>query len=299
MPMIPKRTLAELAFYYRQTEANGNVDLFVEGADDKLLLDRYIADRNARSCAVYTMDTIDFSGFDFVSLGLPAPSARSCVIALRKFLSDHNVEVGKHLFLVDRDTEDLCSTPLIEGVEVTDSGALPVHLYDNEVERRLADLIYAGRISPQTLKNSVTSICTDIYLIRAASKRMGLGIRILPSADFISGNANDGFSLDIAGYLERCLHSCALTTRHSQVMVQIDECRTALSAANLRKFALINDHTLWEVLRVIGSRLGSANNRSAQDIEEMVRMTFDAAQLSGHRLFRTIEQHVGARAEAA
>jgi len=295
---LPKRKPAELAFYYKQRQRDSDIDLFVEGSDDKLLLDRFINDRNAKTCAVYTMESVDFSGFDFAALGLPAPSARSCVIALRKFLLDQGVNVAKHLFLVDRDTEDLCETPLINGIELTDSGALPVHLYDNAVERRFAELIYESKIDPRTLKTSVTSICTEIYLIRAASKLRGLGVRILPSADFIHGNSQAGFTLDHLGYLERCLHACGSIGRREEMITQIEECRAAITLANLRNYALINDHTLWEVLRTIGAKLGSSNNRSAQDIEELVRMTFDAEQLSGHRLFQAIAAHVGARIPA-
>lgn len=298
MAQIPKRTLEELAFYYRQAGPR-NVDIFVEGPDDKLLLDAYVRERNARGCAVYTMDTIDFAGTDFRGLGLPAPSARSAVIALRKFLTDNGVDASQHLFLVDRDTEDLCATPLINGVQLTDSGALPVHLYDNSVEARLSALIYAGKIAPDTLKRSVTSICTEVYLMRAASKRLGLGLRILSSTDFVVGNGVDGFSFDLEGYLERCARSCGLYHEYDRIVATIDACRAELSASNLRKFALINDHTLWEVLRAIGLKLGSSNNRSSADIEELVRMTFDATQLSGHRLFRTIEEHVSTRGQQA
>lgn len=294
MTGLPKRTLDELAFYYKQAAPQGEIDFFVEGADDKLLLDTYIMSRHATSCPVYTMDTIDFSGFDFRALGLAAPSARSSVIALRKFLCDQGVNVGQHLFLVDRDTEDLCATPLIDGIELTDSGSLPVHLYDNIVERKLAELIYERKIDPLVLKHSVTSICTEVYLLRAAAKILEYGIRVLPPADLIEGNRVGGFRLNGRDYIERCLHASSLIDRLGEVMTQVETCREALDNTNIRKYALINDHTLWDVLKEIGVRVGASNKRSSKDVEEMVRMTFDADQLSGHRLFRAIEDRVAA-----
>jgi len=297
MNALIKRTPAEIAFYYKAARPSGSVDLFVEGIDDKLLLDTYIARREARGCAVYTMDTIDFSGFDFRALRLPAPSARSSVIALRKFLIDEGVDVDAHFFLVDRDMEDLCTTPFIAGVELTDSGALPVHLYDNATEQKLADLIYEGRIASNVLKASVASISTEIYLLKAACRRLELGVRILPPTDFIIGNAVDGFALDSSGYTERCLRSSALLGRWGEVAEAVETCKRDLLDTSHRKFALINDHTLWDVLRIIGNKLGSRNNPSSQDIENMIRMTFDVSQLSDHRLFRAIDEHVRARTD--
>lgn len=292
MAKIPKRTLNELAFYYKQAAPLGAIDFFVEGIDDKLLLDNYITSRHITSCPVYTMDTIDFAGVDFQALGLPAPSARSSVIALRKFLKDEGIDVEQHLFLVDRDTEDLCTTPLIEGIELTDSGALPVHLFDNNAERKFADLIYGKKIDRAVLKISVTSICTEIYLLRAAAKILGCGIRILAPNDLIEGNKVDGFNLNSREYIERCLYASQLIEHLEDVLTQVEVSRQVLMEKNPRKFSLINDHTLWDVLKEIGTRVGASNNRSSKDVEELVRMNFDADQLSGHRLFQTIEDRV-------
>lgn len=299
MSKLPKRTLNELAFYYKQAAPHEAVDFFVEGADDKLLLDAYIESRHAVSCPVYTMDTIDFSGVNFRALGLPAPSARSSVIALRKFLADEGINVERHLFLVDRDLEDLCATPLIDGIELTDSGALPVHLFDNVVERKFAELIYERKIDPLILKQSVNSICAEVYLLRVAAQILECGIRTLPPGDLIVGTRVDGFSLNGRNYIERCLHASQLIDRFEDVLAQVESSRQALLEKDLRKFTLINDHILWDVLKEIGSRVGASNNRSSKDVEELVRMTFDADQLSGHRLFRAIEEHVIARSARA
>ncbi|MBB4725780.1 hypothetical protein [Xanthomonas euvesicatoria] len=292
MTNLPKRTLSEILFYYKKVANRDGGDIFVEGAGDKLLLDTYIESRQVASCPVYTMDMIDFSGVDFGSLGLPAPSARSGVIALRKILKDENVDVSKHIFLVDRDVEDLYETPLMDGIELTDSGALPVHLYDNITERKFSDLVFEGKIDLDVLKNSVNAICTDVYLLRVAAKSLKLGIRILPPGDLITGSRVVGYRLDFREYVERCLNASQCIDRVEQVLAHAESSRHIILEKNLRKFTLINDHTLWDVLKIIGSRLNKSNNRSSKDIEELVRMTFDPIQLSGHRLFQAIENRV-------
>jgi hypothetical protein len=292
MTNLPKRTIGELVFYYTKASRQKGSDIFVEGAGDKLLLDNYIKSREVDASPVYTMDMIDFSGVDFSGLGLSAPSARSSVIALRKILKDEEVDVDRHLFIIDRDTEDLCETPLIEGIELTDSGALPVHLYDNLVERKFADLIFSQQISSRLLKLSVNSVCTDVYLLKVASQSLGLGVRALPVGDFVNGSRVDGFTLDFRAYVERCLYACGAADRLDEVMAHTEVSRSRISAKSLRNFALINDHTLWDVLKSIGARVSASNNRSVKDIEEMVRMTFDPDQLSEHRLFQAIEQRV-------
>ena len=290
MNKIPKRTLDEIVFFYKHNPSRTGVDFFVEGPSDKLLIDSYLKARRGRVSPVYTMDSIDFSGVDFSGLGLPTPSARSCVVVLRKVLVEEGVDLSKNFFLVDRDIEDVCPTPLINGVELTDSGALPVHLYDNRVEKKISELIYKSGIDSVVLKNSVNSICKSIYMLRAAARNLDCGVRILSPADFIRGDAISGFSLDARAYIERCLHASDQYSRLEDICLAYDKCREQLDSMALRGFSLINDHSLWDVLKEIGARVEPSNNRSSKDIEEIVRMTFDADELSGHRLFCSIDK---------
>lgn len=109
MDEFPKRKISELAFLYK-TEPSLGKDIFVEGPGDKWIIDYYLGERSLRG-RVYTVDSVDFSGVDFGSLGLPHPSSRSAVIALRRELEASGVDVSSMMFIVDRDQEDIVSSP--------------------------------------------------------------------------------------------------------------------------------------------------------------------------------------------
>lgn len=292
MSVLPKRTLQELAFYYKYSANDEDCDLFVEGASDKLIIDNFISGYGGMHYPVYTMDSIDFSGLNFSALGLNAPSSRSCVVALRKYLEDQNISLANHMFIVDRDIEDVHVTPYIAGVEVTDSGALPVHLYDNKAEDQLCNIILRRKVPIDIFKQSVNEACRSIYLLRAASARLSLSVRILSPRDFISGTRAAGYSLDLSGYVDRCLYASNLIEVKKDVMQEIELVDDQLKKCQINKYAMINDHDLWEVLKKIVDLSGDSSNKSARDIEDLVKMTFNHSSLKEHRLFRLIEAHL-------
>lgn len=290
MSGLPKRTLEELAFYYLKV-SNSDRDIFVEGAKDKLIIDNYLSDKDPGR-QVYTMDMIDFSGMHFDALGLNAPSARSSVIALRKFLLDQGVDLAGRTFIVDRDIEDAKPTPYMNGVEITDSGALPVHLYDNRAEVRFCEVLLRGNVAPEVFKAGVNGVCFELYLVRAAASTLGRPVRILSPRDLISGGPVDGFSLDSLQYLNRCLHASGQIGIESEMLFEIGRLRKEISQRRLPKYSFINDHDLWEVIKRILDLSGDGSNKSTRDIEDIVLMMFDQGALASQRLFRVLEATV-------
>jgi len=236
------------------------------------------------------MDTIDFSGTDFSAYGLPAPSARSCVIALRKILSDSGAGLKNLAFLVDRDVEDVRPTPHVQDVLLTDSGALPVHLFDNNAEERICALILGGKIRVPVFKNSVNSICKGVYIVRAAAMMVGAPVKIVSPKDFISGCVNDGYDIDLDGYLSRCLYAGRCHDRYDEVRDSVEQVRSQLSGLGLRPFSFINDHDLYITLKEIFDLAGDGVNRSAKDIEGLILMTYNHNELGRHRLFEELDR---------
>ncbi len=290
-----KRQLGELVFYYRRNaERHGTKDLFVEGGGDKLLMDRYFSVRSVSEkfsrVAVYSMDSIDFSGTDFSAFELPAPSARSCVIALRKILSDSGASLKNLAFLIDRDIEDVRPTPHVKDILLTDSGALPVHLFDNNAEERICGLILDGRIDVSVFKRSVNSICRGVYTVRAASMVKQAPAKILSPKGFIRGNVAAGYDLDVRGYLERCLYAGNCHERYDEIYEAVGDVDSRLDALELRPFSFINDHDLYVTLKEIFDLAGDRANRSAKDIEGLILMTYDHSELERHSLFEGLDR---------
>ena len=285
--MERKRLLSELVFAYRK-RGREVVDLFVEGGKDKLLIDRFIAETARSQVAVYSMDSIDFSGTDFNKLGLLAPSARSEVIALRKAMHEAGVDLDGMLFLVDRDQEDLVPTPHINGVTLTDSGALPVHLFDNRVEGLICAMLLAGRVSVEVLKKSVVNVCSSIYAVRSAALMLRVPAKIQSPKDFLVRGDGGIYSLDVDGYLQRCLHAGKAIEHIGEMRKCVEEVLVKIDGLKVPRFVFLNDHDLWAVLRDLFHKFGDNSNKSADDIEGAVLMTFNANELSGQALFKGI-----------
>jgi len=287
MEEVPKRKLGELLFLYN-TERDLRGDIFVEGPGDKLIVDYYLQSRRLRG-RVYTMDSIDFSGVNFDELGLPHPSARSAVIALCRELSMNGAQVGSMLFIVDRDQEDIVPSPHINGVHLTDAGALPVHIYDNDAESKVCSLVLKHRMSENNLKRSVSAACFVLYAARAASKRLGISAKILPPSRDLSDDGQNGFVICKESYLRRCLTACGNSHQLPEFSVEVNSILERMASLGRSAYTFINDHDLFCVLKLIIDKVG-LSAVSISDVENMMSMSADANRLATHRLFCEIER---------
>ncbi|WP_313642949.1 hypothetical protein [Stenotrophomonas sp.] len=285
---LPKRTIEELSFIYGRQPEMLQGSIFVEGITDKTLLDSYIRMRGVSGKYVYCMDTIDFSSVDFGMLGLPSPSSRSSVIALRKVMDGAGVDVTRAKFLIDRDQEDMLTTRHLDGVDLTDAGALPVHLFDNRVEYNLAAIVARGNISYEVLKSSVANICADIYALRVVNGRSDYGIKFLSPITYIAGCSESGFCIDVRSYVERCILAGRCHCSISDVIDEFVAVRAELDGLNYPRYRFINDHDLWAVLKAILDCVTAPMKRSVEDVEALVLATFDAGELASHKLFSNI-----------
>lgn len=285
---LPKRTVEELIFIYARQPDMLQGGIFVEGVGDKVILDNYLYVQGVGGKYVYCMDTIDFSGIDIKAMGLPFPSSRSAVIALRKVMKEAGIDIARARFLVDRDQEDFLATRHLEGVDLTDAGALPVHLFDNRVERNIAAVVARGKISYEILKSSVVGICLDIYALRVVNGRKDYGMKFISPINYVTGCLVGGFHFDIRAYAYSCIQAGRCGCLPEDVFDEQDEVRRELEELGRPKYRFINDHDLWAVLKAILDHATAPMKRSIEDVEALVMATFDARELATHRLFSSI-----------
>lgn len=284
--MPARRTLDELALRYRI----GRVDtreIYVEGIQDKIILDHLLDVRGIKA-AVYTADTVEIPHVALISRGLDAPSARSSVIAARCELLVRGVDMDDHIFLVDRDQEDLVATPFIDGCLITDFGSLPTHLMNGRSLAKLVRLAGRGLIAHDVLERSIHDISIDLYLIRAASKIIGIPLRILSPAPYICKTHGNGYSLQFDDYLRSCLHSCNLICREVDLQASVAECRRRLILMDMDPRVFINDHELWIIVKSIFKLAGDSVNRSVEDVRDLFMMSLDVEDLVGTPVFEKI-----------
>lgn len=265
--MCPRRTIEELATRYRLGQVDGR-EVYVEGLQDKAILDHFTRSRGVRA-DVYTVGSVIVPAAAITDRGLDNPSSRSGVIALRAELERNGVNVEEHIFLVDRDQEDLVPTPYIDGCDMTAFGTLAVHLVGRPSIERLCSLAARQVIDADTLEESIYRISKSLYAVRSAAKRKAIPLKMLAVGAFISGRSTSGFDIDMVGYLSACLFSSGLVDRRDEVLEEVQLCVRDIEARSLDPRVFINDHELWVIIKTILSKSGDKVNRSAEDVRDM------------------------------
>lgn len=282
-----RRTLDELCFRYKADIEIGR-EIYVEGIQDKVILDHLLR-RWGLSTPVYTAETIDVPIPVVRGYGLEAPSARSSIIALRRHLLAAGVEVDRHVFLVDRDTEDLVATPGIEGCLLTDHGCLVATALDERLFERLVQLVGRGLIEEQIFWSSVCRISTALYSVRAVARKMAIPLCILPpSGAFIIGSKRVGFDLDVEKYLTACIARSRLDIKVADIFEAVRQCVMDLELTGWDYRRMINDHDFWVIVRTIFRGCGDSVNRSADDIRDLILMGLHEAAFAGSDLERVL-----------
>lgn len=265
-----RRALDEIVQRYKRGVGRDR-DVYVEGRNDKWVLDWYFRERGAEA-VVYAIDTVDVPDGLLVSLGLNPGSARSRVIALSHYLSDAGVDLSDIRFLVDRDQEDLIATPrLNERVSLTDIATLELTLAHDGSLRRLSDVACCGRVDPEHFIDRIFEISSEIFLIRASAKRLGLPLKILTPDDFIFVR-NGSIEFDASGYIQRILVASNSVRHRDAVEAELERCRMQATSLCLSRKLMANDHDVLAIALRIARQCGGLANRSVDDVRSLLLM---------------------------
>lgn len=284
---VPRRSIDELALRYKLNPGLGR-DIYVEGLRDKGLIEWYLRKRDVSDASVYTIDTVDVPESALLARGLDGGSSRSRVVALRSELAGRGVDVDSQLFIVDRDQEDLCPTPCIDGVLLTDYGALMTHLAQPDAFLRLVQLVGRDRVSHEDFMGFLDVACSEVYLIRSAAKRLRLPVKFLDADDFVRVDKVRGLVFDAAGYLARCAIASGLARSLDALRAEIEVCRGEVGRLAFGSFAAANDHDLFGFAKKALRLAGDGVNRTSDSICDLFLMSADVSVLKEHNLFKAL-----------
>ena len=281
-----RRTLDELAARYKLDATIGR-EIYVEGVQDKIVLE-HLARRWVINVPIYTANTLNVAHHELRDRGLEFPSARSALIAARVGLEDRGIETERHIFLVDRDLEDLVATPWIEGCVLTDYGCLLASLLNEHLLDRLVNVVGRGIIDVSIFWDSICEISKNIYAIRVVAREEGLPLPILSQSGFIGGSKASGFHLRAHEYVFACAKSGGLVIDVDQFLGLVGARKADIDGLIKDPRALINDHDLWVIIRTILRECGDGVNRSVDDIRDLVLMGIDAQSFEGGSLEKAL-----------
>jgi hypothetical protein len=288
VPRPARRRIDELALSYRAAKTRLH-DIYVEGSNDKLLLDWCFRDAAPR-IAVYNVDSIEVPDHEVARLNLSPGSARSRVLTLASVLSDRVETARLPLFIVDRDQVDLHPIRLNPPtLAVTDYGTLELGFISEESFNNLAHVACKNRLAGQQLMQRSLDISFRLGLIRAAAKRLEVPLRILDAADFIEAGG-EVVRFDHARYLDRCANASNLIGRRDELREEVELCEAQFNQLQADRRLLVNDHDLHRVLRRIAKVIGGDNTRAPEQIRDLLLMASSPAMLSGSKLAQWISE---------
>jgi hypothetical protein len=265
------------------------VDVYVEGREDKYLLDWHFRRTGFRERFVYSIDSVEVPDGLLVEHGLDPHSARNRIIVLASHLQNAGITPEQSRLIVDRDQEDLVKTRgLSDDLIVTGHGALSIALTANKSLQTIGELFCHDHIAGDVFADDVYAAAARLYLIRAAAKRLGFPLKIGAVTDFVSV-AKNRIRFDETAYIRRMAEASGLVGSLGELAAEIVRCEAIASGLALPAEVMANDHDLLAVsLRVI--RLcGGLVNRSEDDLRLMMMARLDSDLLDEYDVIKRLK----------
>lgn len=170
-----RRKLEEIAFRYNiEPELRG--DIYVEGPQDKAILEWYLEEINCNNVKVYDISTVDVPRTHIIQHGLDTGSARGRVIGLATYLMENCHIADRVSFLIDKDYDGYIQPNPAhpDVVTITDINSLGLICLNHDSLTKFTTLI-AKRSRQETprIAGSIISIARFLYAVRVAQLRRG------------------------------------------------------------------------------------------------------------------------------
>lgn len=284
--MPPRRTLEELEVRYR-LEPN-LVDVYVEGPRDKSLYSWFFDKTGCGTAIVYEVDTVEIDAEIVRSHSLEHGN-RGRVIALTLELDRYFPETLNGVRgVADSDYNFVLGTSVsARHLLYTDYTSPELYMWKQDTLGRILALGFmVPRDNVLPIFESVSKLLQELFIIRAATKRLGWGTKLV---EFIRCCTIDGprIAFDRATFVERYLNAYARLgqkTKFEEVcdsirFVHLSDKRTRMSGEDLVEIIVwyLKERYNWDGYR--------RNNGSAIPI---VMGALDVGTLAEEELFRSL-----------
>lgn len=294
MSGLPKRTVEELATLYRREPTLR--DIFVEGTDDRALIEWYLVNRTAAKVSVREIDLVEVPADLVLKHGLTVGN-RGRVIALAKELSEQLVDGRSVTCVADADFDLLLGTvhdcPLLV---FSDYACVEMYFFNERVLRKLF-AVYLGRPADHVprMMTDLASVLQRLFIIRLANVTLNLGIEWL-TCERQCTKSGDAVDFDEPEYVRRYLQKGSCAAEEDRFNAEIARHAQSLAADPRHQ---INGHDLCTLLAWYLRQIVNDNRRKKLIAEGILERALFACieldQLDSEPMFRTILARVTAR----
>lgn len=172
-------------------------DIYVEGVNDKNLIEWVLSAHNIKDIRVYLIDGVEVNDDILKRHGLNKGSNRSKVLALSAELAQSSLPVTcKIVCIADRDQEDYLPSGLGNCyLEFTDYNSIELYLFKSSMIRKFISLVLGGfPISEDRLMAQSIPILEDLYVLRLAGQVLGWNMKWIKLKKYVQ--INEEFSFD-------------------------------------------------------------------------------------------------------
>ena len=264
----------------------GLKDIYVEGVNDKNLIEWVLSAHNIKDISVYSIDGVEVNDDILERHGLNKGSNRSKVLALSVELAQSLPVTCKIVCIADRDQEDYLPSGLGNCfLEFTDYNSIELYLLKNSMIRKLISLVLGGfPISEDRLVAQSIPILEELYVLRLAGQVLDWNMEWIKFTKYVQ--IDEEFSFDSEGFQKAYLLKNRKWYRKAVFKAKVEELRSMLKDdPRLR----LRGHDLMELLYyAVKKRKSSRKFGNVHTFRGAFMGCLELSELSSERLFQRI-----------
>ena len=262
-------------------------DIYVEGINDKNLIEWVLSAHNIKDIRVYSIDGVEVNDDILKRHGLNKGSNRSKVLALSAELAQSLPVTRKIVCIADRDQEDYLPSNLGNCfLEFTDYNSIELYLLKSSVIRKFISLVLGGfPISEDRLIAQAIPILEDLYILRLAGQVLNWNMEWIPfTKKYVK--ITEEFSFDRERFQKAYLLKNGKWHRKAVFEAKVEKLRSMLKD----DFRLrLRGHDLMELLYyVVKKRKTSRKFGDVDTFRGAFMGCLELSELSSERLFQRI-----------
>jgi hypothetical protein len=265
----------------------GLKDIYVEGENDKDLIEWVLSAHNIKDISVYSIDGIEINNDILERHKLNRGSNRSKVLALSTELSQSLPVTCKIVCIADRDQEDYLPSGLGNCfLEFTDYNSTELYLLRSSIIRKFISLVLGGfPISEDRLVTQVLPILEDLYVLRLANQVLDWNMEWIKNfTKYVK--ITEEFSFDRESFQKAYLQKNGKWNEKVVFERKVQELRSMFKEDP--RFRL-RGHDLMDLLYyVVKKRKSSRKFGNVETFRGAFMGCLELSELSGERLFQRI-----------
>lgn len=287
-----RKTVAELIAQYELEPTLR--DLYVEGPSDKRLFEWFLKQFGCTPSSVFEISDINVDQKSLEKFGLQSGN-RDRVIALSlEFEKMLQKDAPYLLCIADSDFNFLLGcTHSSRYLLYTDYTSVDLYLWSEEV---IDKLFYLGvpckTGNSATLLTNFKDVLQELFIVRAANKKLGFGIHFTEFTRYCRIN-NNLVVFDCGRFAKNCLTTCGHSGDIDKFHAVCEELR-AIKVATCKYRIRGHDYIkllAWYVSRIVSS--GGNVYRNPDMMRKMIILTVDAKSLENEGMFKKLIKKYG------